>query len=84
MFAKMERYKKYYESMLWHQEPWQPQSKKLFPYVLIITDKQYVLNEYPFRVFQAKNIAEFMESITAPAKPTNDIKIKGSNIKIKM
>ena len=73
MYAKMERYKAYYESLKWEEETWQPKNQKIFPSVLIITDTRYAIDKYPFGVFQTPSIDDFVESI--PSKETTKSKV---------
>ncbi|MGO4887049.1 replication-relaxation family protein [Anaerobacillus sp. MEB173] len=61
--AKMERYKQFFDSMIWENETWQPKDKKYFPYIWIITDTRYSVENKPFKVFQSRNVKEFLESL---------------------
>lgn len=63
MKDKMNRYDQFYHSRKWMNESWQPKNNKFFPSVLIITEKKYDIETNNFRVFQAKSVKEFMESV---------------------
>jgi len=70
MRAKLERYKKLYESGLIEKEPWQSFfGKPRFPRVIIISEQRFAIdNVYPFRVVQAQSFRQFVESLK-PAQP---------------
>lgn len=62
MNQKIKRYKDYFFSDSWKKECWQPKDKLVFPYILIITNNRYELEEgLPFVIFQAKNIETFVQ-----------------------
>ncbi|UKL30054.1 replication-relaxation family protein [Bacillus phage PK2] len=61
MSKKLERYEDYYSSGLWKELHWQPANKKYFPYVLIVADRPYSLEDTPFRVFQVRSMTEFVD-----------------------
>ena len=77
MFAKLQRYQKYYDSQAWHEETWQPKSRKVFPSVIIITDVRYSIPGYQFKIYQVASINEFLQTI-------QEITVNsGTNIKFK-
>jgi hypothetical protein len=60
MNEKLERYEKYYLSEEWHKLTWQPNNKKVFPFVWIITEHQYNVESKDFRVFQTRDVDELL------------------------
>lgn len=64
MAEKFDRYERYFHSEEWKRETWQPQQKKVFPYVWIISDNRYNIDR-PFRVFQSRDVSELMQMISA-------------------
>ncbi|MFC0235476.1 hypothetical protein [Fictibacillus phosphorivorans] len=63
MQQKINRYKAYFESDEWMNLEWQGE-KKFFPYIWIITDYKYKLdNVSPLQIFQTKDVNEFMETV---------------------
>jgi hypothetical protein len=69
MREKLKRYVALYESGIIHREPWQD-SKPVFPYVLILTESRYALDEsYPFRVLQAQSFSQFLHILQNRSKP---------------
>jgi hypothetical protein len=58
MQEKFERYREYYESNEWQKLHWQPEKKKFFPLVLLISEHVYTLPATPFKVLQVRNIEE--------------------------
>ena len=84
MFAKLQRYQKYYDSGAWREETWQPQNKKIFPTILIITDTQYKISDYGFQIYQASSIDEFLTTIPEEKpKPKQIVIGGGTNLKVK-
>ena len=77
MFAKLQRYQKYFESQSWYDEIWQPKGKKIFPKIIILTDVRYTIPDYQFKIYQAASINEFLQTI-------QEITVNGgTNIKFK-
>lgn len=69
MQEKLKRYAALYESGIIHREPWQD-SKPIFPYILILTESRYALDEnYPFRVWQAQSFSQFLNALHSHSKP---------------
>lgn len=64
MKAKLERYEKYVLSDEWKKETWQPKNKKIFPYIWIITDTFYNIEHKQMKIFQTKNVSDFLQSIS--------------------
>lgn len=62
MYAKIERYEKYFESREWYNELWQIGSKKVFPKIILITDTRYAIKSNNFSIFQVGSIKEFIEN----------------------
>ncbi|MBH0156007.1 replication-relaxation family protein [Fictibacillus sp. 5RED26] len=63
MQQKINRYKTYFESEEWMKASWQ-KDKKVFPYIWIITDYKYKLDDVsPLQIFQTKDVDEFMKTI---------------------
>jgi rhamnose utilization protein RhaD (predicted bifunctional aldolase and dehydrogenase) len=56
MKAKIQRYMDYFKSDEWHNGHWQRDNVLVFPYILIITNKQYNIDVEEFTVLQVKSI----------------------------
>ncbi|HHW36133.1 MAG TPA: hypothetical protein GXX18_02345 [Bacillales bacterium] len=86
MTKKLDRYEKLFESGIVNEETWQPKGKTpVFPYILIITDSRYnIKNDYPFKVFQAGSITEFMNSVKPQPENKPVYKSENGTIKIKI
>lgn len=83
MTKKLDRYEKLFESGIVAEETWQPKDRKVFPHVLIMTDSRYnIRNDYPFKVFQAGSITEFMNSARPQENPV--YRSENGTIKIKI
>jgi hypothetical protein len=69
MREKLKRYVALYESGIIQREPWQG-SRPVFPYVLILTESRYALDDsYPFRVLQAQSFSQLLHTLHNPSKP---------------
>lgn len=64
MKEKIDRYEAYYFSEEWKNEEWQPKERKVFPYLIIISDSRYSIKSDVIRIFQTPNIKAFMKKIT--------------------
>ncbi|MDP4549870.1 replication-relaxation family protein [Alkalihalobacillus macyae] len=62
MNEKISRYEAYYRSGLWKDETWQPLDKKVFPFIIIISDTRYSIDSN-LKVFQAQSLNDFISSI---------------------
>lgn len=61
MNEKFNRYVSYYMSNEWQDEPWQPEDKKVFPKIILITDTRYNLPQHSnIHFFQVQNIRHFL------------------------
>lgn len=61
MNEKFNRYVSYYMSNEWHQEPWQPEDKKIFPKIILLTDTRYNLPQHSnVQFFQVQDIKQFL------------------------
>jgi hypothetical protein len=77
MSEKVDRYEAYRLSGEWKNESWQPQERKVFPTVIVLTDTRYNI-ESPFVKFiQIQNLEQLV-NMTKP-KP---VKSEGIQIKI--
>jgi hypothetical protein len=85
MTDKLNRYLDLYNRSLLNFQPWQPENKKVFPHILLLSDKHYVIDgSYPFRIMQAPPFTQFLHSLkgkNSSIKQENII-VK-SNLKIK-
>ncbi|MFS0766172.1 hypothetical protein [Peribacillus phoenicis] len=71
MNEKFNRYVSYYMSNEWQHEHWQPEGKKVFPKIILITDTRYTLPQHSaVQFFQVQNIKHFLSF----AFRTQDIK----------
>ncbi|MBE7121977.1 replication-relaxation family protein [Bacillus cereus] len=75
MQNKIERYELYFHSDEWKYGPWQPKDTKIFPSILIITEKIYDVSSVNFRIFQIDSIANFYNQMK-PKQPKRNIKIQ--------
>jgi hypothetical protein len=67
--SKFKRYKALYDSGLVFAEPWQPADRKVFPYILVLSESRWSVNgEFPFKVVQAQSFRQFVESLR-PTQP---------------
>ncbi|CAM3816185.1 hypothetical protein GCM10009865_51820 [Aeromicrobium ponti] len=64
----------------WQQEPWQPQNKKVFPAVIVITDTRYKIESPYIKFYQVPHI-DLLVNRFEPKK--TDIQIKNSTLKLK-
>ncbi|MGA4466559.1 replication-relaxation family protein [Bacillus bombysepticus] len=72
MESKIKRYELYFHSGKWKEQSWQPKDTKIFPSVLIITERMYEVSSANFRIFQMDSIDNFLEQL----KPKKHIKIQ--------
>lgn len=63
MADKIKRYESYYLSKEWQKEAWQPQNKKVFPFVLVLTDTRYKINSPYIRFIQITKIDELIKMV---------------------
>ncbi|HDT6609776.1 TPA: hypothetical protein QFT21_001536, partial [Bacillus paranthracis] len=75
MQEKIKRYEMYFCGMKWQEESWQPSNKKIFPSILILTDRKYDVSSANFRIFQANSIKDFLNQIT-PKHQKKEISIQ--------
>jgi hypothetical protein len=70
--AKFKRYKALYDSRVIFNETWQPADRKVFPYILVLSESRWSINgEFPFKVVQAQSFRQFVESLKlAQPKPS--------------
>jgi hypothetical protein len=80
MKEKVSRYEQYFISNEWQQEPWQPENKKVFPTVLMLTDTRYTIESSYVRFIQVQNIEQLVKLFTP--KPVK-IEVKNTPLKIK-
>lgn len=64
MQAKLKRYEQFHREGKWRRFTWQPKGKEIFPHVWIIGEKQYDTSMARFKVFQSRNVEEFIEKIS--------------------
>lgn len=55
MEAKFRRYKDYYNGGLWKEE------MKYFPFIWMITERDYRMNFDPLKVYQSKGVKDFVD-----------------------
>jgi hypothetical protein len=61
MAEKIARYEAYFLSKEWQQEPWQPEHKKVFPVVIVITDTRYSINSPYVKFIQVQSIEQLVK-----------------------
>ncbi|MDW7614893.1 hypothetical protein SC499_09150 [Peribacillus simplex] len=75
MNEKFNRYVSYFMSNEWHQEPWQPEDKKIFPKIILITDTRYILPQNSgVQFFQVQDIKQFLTFATITREIKKDPK----------
>ncbi|WP_010094449.1 replication-relaxation family protein [Ornithinibacillus scapharcae] len=62
MDKKIKRYESLYYSGTIEKEPWQ-KARKVFPYIIMISDTRYEIKSDVLRVFQVPSIHDFMRSV---------------------
>ncbi len=60
MKEKVSRYESYFMNNEWKKESWQPENKKVFPTVLMLTDTRYNLESPYVRFIQVQNIQQLV------------------------
>ncbi len=81
MNEKVKRYEAYFLSNEWQQEPWQPEHKKVFPVVILITDTRYKIDSTIVKFLQVQDIAQLLklyEPKKVESKIVSNLKLKGS------
>jgi hypothetical protein len=81
MKEKVSRYEQYYLSNEWQQEPWQPENKKVFPSVLMLTDTRYNIESQYVRFIQIQNIKQLVSTFS-PKMTKSKIDVKNSPLKL--
>jgi hypothetical protein len=61
MNEKIQRYEAYFLSNEWQQETWQPENKKVFPVVIVITDTRYKMDSPYVKFIQVQNISQLVK-----------------------
>ncbi|WP_042375280.1 replication-relaxation family protein [Neobacillus jeddahensis] len=82
MKEKVGRYDQYYLSNEWQQEPWQPENKKVFPTVLMLTDTRYSIESPYVRFIQVQNIEQLVNTFI-PKVEKSKIEVKSNSLKLK-
>lgn len=80
MNEKVQRYEAYYLSNEWQQEPWQPEHKKVFPVVIVISDTRYKLESSYVKFVQVQSIEQLVK-LYEPKPQANKVV---SNLKLKI
>lgn len=68
MQKKMNLYEEFFQSKEWHRFEWQPQEKKFFPYIVLLSQEKYKIDTSNVQVFQFKDINEFLSSLSKNKK----------------
>jgi Replication-relaxation len=82
MKEKVIRYEAYFMSNEWQREPWQPENKKVFPTVLMLTDTRYSIESPYVRFIQVQNIEQLVHMFE-PKKKIESIMIGETPLKMK-
>lgn len=69
MSEKVNRYETYFMSKEWENETWQPENKKVFPTVLIITDTRYNIESSIVRFLQVQDIDQLVNMASQKNEP---------------
>jgi hypothetical protein len=78
MKEKVQRYESYFISNEWQHEPWQPQNKKVFPPVIMITDTRYNLDSDFVKFYQVQSI----DQLVMMFEPRREEVTSGSTLKL--
>jgi hypothetical protein len=79
MNEKVKRYEAYFLSNEWQQEPWQPEHKKVFPVVILITDTRYKIDSPYVKFVQVQDIDQLLKLYEPKKEETRIV----SNLKLK-
>nr|WP_259549365.1 replication-relaxation family protein [Heyndrickxia oleronia] len=79
---KIARYEALYQSGLVFDEPWQPNARKVFPAVLILSKTRYAVKSDNFAIMQAESIADFVRMVEPKEKPVSFKQTGGIRLKI--
>ncbi|MBU9714402.1 replication-relaxation family protein [Evansella tamaricis] len=60
MQKKIDLYEEFYKSGEWQSFKWQPKNKKVFPYVILLSDCKYDLKTKNVKVFQFKSVHDIL------------------------
>ncbi|WHY77305.1 replication-relaxation family protein [Neobacillus sp. WH10] len=83
MEEKVKRYEDYYLSNEWKQEAWQPQNKKVFPAVIMITDTLYKIDSPFIKFHQVPHIEHLVKMFEPKKTEYLPIKVSSSSFKLK-
>ncbi|MCM3405932.1 replication-relaxation family protein [Cytobacillus oceanisediminis] len=83
MNEKIQRYEAYYMSNEWQQEPWQPQNKKVFPAVIVITDTRYKIESPYIKFYQVPNIDLLINMFEPKQEKKTEIMTGNTPLKLK-
>lgn len=74
---KIKRYEDYYFSEEWKNESWQPQNKKVFPTIIVLTETRYNIESQIIKFIQVSSIEDLVRMYaTTPLKTKGSIKIR--------
>jgi hypothetical protein len=82
MQEKIKRYEEYYLGNEWQQEPWQPQNKKVFPSVVVITDTRYKIDSPYIKFYQVPHIRQLVHMFE-PKKQIEPIRVGETTLRMK-
>lgn len=63
MKKKIELYQKYYDSFEYSKLDWQPKDKKIFPYIILLSETKYKIETNDIQVIQFKTVDEFLKAL---------------------
>jgi len=81
MKEKVNRYEAYYLSNEWCLEPWQPDNKKVFPSVIMLTDTRYNIESPYVRFYQVQNIEQLL-NLSEPKRSAENLADQKRQIQI--
>jgi hypothetical protein len=82
---KLDRYEELFNSGIIQQEAWQPQDKRVFPTVIILSEQRFAIEKkYPFRIMQAPSFIHLLQSLKTSSKEVTPKSITSEGVKIKI
>jgi hypothetical protein len=79
MKEKVSRYESYFMSNVWQQESWQPENKKVFPTVIMITDTRYNIESPYIKFYQVQKIEQLINMFESRTK---HISVESSSLRL--
>lgn len=81
MDEKVKRYEEYYFSDEWKNETWQPEQKKIFPTVIMMTETKYKIDSQYVRFIQVNDLNDLMRP-PAPVQQPPAQEVRSNGVKL--